>query len=237
MSFLSSELPSAAFLITAAGSGRRMGGGVKKEFRETDGIPVLAAAVKAMVDTGLFSYGLITCTPGLQPRTKRILSPLSHKLESLDRPLLFCDGGAERQESVYLGLSRLAAEIPELYENGIVLIHDGARPWAGKDLIERVFNGCAQHGACAPVVPSIDAMKQLSEDGKITGHLPRKETVAIQTPQGFRFSKILEAHRKASEDNVHYIDDTEIYNRYAGPVTSVSGERRNRKITYSEDLD
>ena len=228
--------PKFAFLITAAGSGTRMGRGIKKEFRIIDDSPVLAVTLKNFLDTGLFSYGLITCLPGTHDEVKALLNGLETQMKTLEIPLLFCDGGPERQHSVHLGLKCLADNCPKLENNGFVLIHDGARPWAGGSLITAVAEGSLKHRACAPITSSVDAMKEINENGIITGHLPRKETVSVQTPQGFAFNEILNAHNRAAADGRHYIDDTEIFSRYEGDVYTVAGNTANRKITYAADL-
>ena len=235
MSSSESDSRKLAFLITAAGNGTRAGG-LKKEFRLIGSRTVLSRTVDAFLDSSAFSYGVITCKPGTHDRVREALSDISDKLESLEKPLLFCDGGAERQESVYLGLQCLAGSLPELTDNGIVLIHDGARPWIEPELIQRIVDVCRKHSACAPVVPSVDAMKEINEQGIITGHHPRKETVSVQTPQGFSFNEILTAHSRAAADGRRYIDDTEIFSRYEGDVYTVEGNTNNRKITYSTDF-
>jgi 2-C-methyl-D-erythritol 4-phosphate cytidylyltransferase len=232
----SSFKPPLTFLVTAAGSGKRMGEGLKKEFRKIGSRSVLETTVSSMIEASVFSYGLITCPLGKIEETKKVLAPLKEKLLNRNIQLLYCSGGAERQESVYLGLKYIAENIPEMLTGGIVLIHDGARPWVSPALIRTVADGSIEHRACAPVTPSIDAMKQVASDGRITAHLPRKETVNIQTPQGFTFSDILKAHEQASCDEHSYIDDTEIFNRYVGDVYTIKGDTANKKITYSEDL-
>lgn len=231
-----SGTPKFAFLITAAGSGTRMGRGIKKEFRIINDSPVLAVTLKNFLDTSLFSCGVITCKSGMHNEVKALLISLEHQMNMLNTPLLFCDGGAERQQSVHLGLKCLADNCPELVNNGFVLIHDGARPWANSSLITAVAEGSLKHRACAPITSSIDAMKEINESGIITGHLPRKETVSVQTPQGFAFNEILNAHERAASDSRFYIDDTEIFSRYEGDVYTVAGSMANRKITYEADL-
>ncbi|HAK45796.1 MAG TPA: 2-C-methyl-D-erythritol 4-phosphate cytidylyltransferase [Spirochaeta sp.] len=226
-----------AFLITAAGSGTRMGGGMKKEFRNLNGRPILAETLGNFIKTGLFSYGVITCIPGSEDEVRERLTASAVKLDSLSSPLLFCSGGNERQDSVLFGLNFLSDNCPELLDEGIVLIHDGARPWASTRLIDQVAQGALKHAACAPVSPSVDAMKEISTDGIITGHLSRRKTVSVQTPQGFAFNEILAAHKRAAADGRHYIDDTEIFSRYEGDVYTVPGSAANKKITYPEDLE
>jgi 2-C-methyl-D-erythritol 4-phosphate cytidylyltransferase len=236
MSLNASGTPKFAFLITAAGSGNRMGKGLKKEFRIIDDSPVLALTLKNFLDTSIFSYGVITCIPGTHNKVKALLTSLEPQLKALNSPLLFCDGGAERQDSVHSGLKCLAENYPDLKEQGFVLIHDGARPWADISLIKAVADGTVRHRACAPITASIDAMKEINDKGIITGHLPRKETVSVQTPQGFAFNEIFNAHNRAAEDGRHYIDDTEIFSRYEGDVYTVAGTAENRKITFVTDL-
>lgn len=232
----SSFKPPLSFLVTAAGSGTRMGSGLKKEFRKIGNRSVLETTVLSMIESSIFSYGLITCPAGKIKETKELLSPLTGKLNDKNIKLAYCHGGEDRQQSVFKGLEFIADNFPKMNDGGIVLIHDGARPWVSPELVRAVAQGCILHGGCAPVSPSIDAMKQISDEGIITAHLPRRQTVSVQTPQGFIFNDILSAHKKAADDGCSYIDDTEIYNRYIGAVYTVEGEPTNKKITYAQDL-
>lgn len=229
------ESPHYAFLITAAGSGRRVGG-EKKEFRKINGRTVLSLTVEAFLDAPGFSFGLVTCKPGTADQVKEALADISEKAAKLQIPLMLCDGGADRQESVYLGLKYFAENAAGFPESGIILIHDGARPWVTPQLITSVAEGAYKHNACAPVVPSIDAMKEINNSGIITAHHPREETVSVQTPQGFVLSEILSAHHRAAADGRHYIDDTEIFSRYEGDVYTVKGSPENKKLTYLTDF-
>ena len=117
-----------------------------------------------------------------------------------------------------------------------VLIHDGARPWVSRETIVNVLSAAVEHGAAAPVVPAVNALKVVDDKGVLKEHLSRESVYGVQTPQGFQFDEILSAHREAAADTVHYIDDTEIYSRYCGEVYAVPGNPENRKITYSHDL-
>jgi 2-C-methyl-D-erythritol 4-phosphate cytidylyltransferase len=86
-------------------------------------------------------------------------------------------------------------------------------------------------------VQAPDALKKIDDGGFISNHLQRNRTMAIQTPQGFLFNEIYEAHTMARSDNVPYIDDTEIYSTYIGKVFTVPGDPVNRKITFPCDLE
>ncbi|MDA3940890.1 MAG: IspD/TarI family cytidylyltransferase [Spirochaetia bacterium] len=216
----------AAVIITAAGSSQRMETGTKKEFLTLNNQPVLLLSLKPFVNSNLFSNYVIVL-PELEIKTgQNILSSLDDKLK-----FIYASGGATRQESVYNGLLALESEAPD-----IVLIHDGARPWISKYIIKEVHRESILKGAAIPVVASVNAMKFIDSSGKIITNLKREFTVAAQTPQGFNYTKILNSHTKAQKDNSTYIDDAEIYSKYAGDVSTVPGDTANRKITYLSDI-
>jgi 2-C-methyl-D-erythritol 4-phosphate cytidylyltransferase len=216
----------AAVIITAAGSSQRMETGTKKEFLTLNNQPVLLLSLKPFVNSNLFSNYVIVL-PELEIKTgQNILSSLDDKLK-----FIYASGGATRQESVYNGLLALESEAPD-----IVLIHDGARPWISKYIIKEVHRESILKGAAIPVVASVNAMKFIDSSGNIITNRKREFTVAAQTPQGFNYTKILNSHTKAQKDNSTYIDDAEIYSKYAGDVSTVPGDTANRKITYLSDI-
>jgi len=219
-----------AVLITAAGSSTRMGNSIKKEYLPLGNTTVLEKSLRTFESTGLFTWFVITIPPGGEGKARQVLAPwLQDPVH--EKHTLFVEGANNRQGSVRKGLLALEPHAPEL-----VLIHDGARPWVSARTILRVFEGTHRCGACAPVIPLVDSLKRLLPDGTIAEHVDRSAFVGIQTPQGFRFSEILEAHLRAASDGREYLDDTEIYHRYIGKVETVEGERGNRKITYWEDM-
>lgn len=173
---------------------------------------------------------IITIPKGDQRKVEELLDFLSPDLKSSLQKIKLVEGGSTRQASVLRGLETFDPHAE------IVLIHDGARPWIGGGTIIDVMQSAATYGACIPVVPSVDAMKQITSDGVISAHLGRAETVCAQTPQGFRYDDILQAHHRAASDGTYYIDDSEIYSRYIGEVHTVDGERENRKITFLSDF-
>lgn len=266
---------SVAAIICAAGSSNRMGG-AKKEylpFPEND-IPskkspakkqlsVLGAAVKAFASCpGI--YPIVIVLPEREKRADRArfsgvileelrlidpyCNPASSGSEEQGR-ILFVSGGPTRRASVHNALSFLAQ-----YSPSYVLIHDGARPWIKKPLIQKIINAAKQYGAVIPALPLTETPKELSGplvsggrpllDGPgnyIKRHLKRAELCTAQTPQGFKFSGILAAHEKAArkekrEPAFEYTDDAEVWAEFIGKVAVISGDAANRKITYPEDL-
>ena len=94
-----------------------------------------------------------------------------------------------------------------------------------------------EFGASVPGLTPTDTQKQIDEDGLITNHLQRASLVAVQTPQCFDFQMLLEAHKKAHQEEKEYTDDTEIWGKYCGKVKVITGESKNIKITYPKDLE
>ena len=231
----------AVALITAAGSSSRLGPGLgKKEYLALGRRRVLSTACAAFSGSGLFSKIYITVPPGDEDLVRNILLEDGLPAEAVrgDR-IIPVPGGETRQKSVRAGLEAAAEQAGDGRDEhfDVVLIHDGARPWVSAALIAAVLEGTRLHGGCAPVISPSDAVKSVDEGGFITSHAGRGTTRGVQTPQGFTFRRILEAHRKAASDGAAYIDDTEIFQKYAGPVYTVPGDPRNRKITYPHDLD
>ena len=122
----------------------------------------------------------------------------------------------------------------------LILIHDGARPFITERVILNVVEAAAEYGASVPGITPIDTQKEIDENGFIVRHLIRKNLCAVQTPQGFNFSRLCEAHEKAgklAEETGHeFTDDTEIWGEYCGTVKTVPGDVNNIKITYPSDL-
>jgi 2-C-methyl-D-erythritol 4-phosphate cytidylyltransferase/2-C-methyl-D-erythritol 2,4-cyclodiphosphate synthase len=207
-----------------------MGGGIKKEYLCVYGKPLLLYALEAFEKSAVVSLYVITVPPGGEEEARVVLAPWFEE-PSRAQATFFAAGGDTRQKSVYLGLLAL-----ERLNPAFVLIHDGARPWVRPDLIRAVLDGVKAHGACLPLAPAVDALKQINAGGFLQAHLERGSVRGAQTPQGFVYARILEAHRRAADEGRAFLDDTEIYAAYAGPVFSVPGDERNKKITYPSDL-
>lgn len=215
----------AAAIITAAGSGKRMGLETNKVLLPLQSRTVIETAVLPFTDLKKFQKIIITHSP---EDTKALKSLFKDSRV----PVELVSGGSTRQKSVYNGLKALKKDNP-----ATVLIHDAARPWISEELVLSVLNKAESDGSASPVIPSVNAMKTVDTNGKIEKHLKREQTFSAQTPQGFCFSKILTAHEKADADGYSAIDDTELWDRYEGRVSTVPGDISNIKITYRKDLE
>ena len=212
-----------AVLVVAAGRGTRVGG-LPKQYRPVGGIPVLRRAIDGFL--GYPGVGRVltvihrddsSAYDAVAPQDSRLLAPVP--------------GGATRQESVLFGLADLAREAPEY-----VLIHDAARPWTSTSLVRRVIDGLADADAVLPGVPVTDSLRQVDEADRMTGSVARDGLVAAQTPQGFRFDRILEAHRRAAASGQTFTDDVAVAAWAGMAVRVVAGDPANLKLTTAEDF-
>lgn len=234
-----------ALVLTAAGSSSRMGEAGKKEYltvSENPGcrISVLSSALHAFLETRLFSIVIITIPEGDEQNARAVLAEdtrIAPLLSETHCRLAFTEGGATRQDSVRRGLESIAiGASADKRTPTTVMIHDAARPWITAELVQTVLSAVLYRGAAVPAIPAIDTQKETDGLGRIVRHLDRSHVMAVQTPQGFRFTELLDAHRKAASDGRTYTDDTEIWARYAGDVYVCPGDRANRKVTFREDL-
>ena len=243
---------SIAAIICAAGYSSRMGGKKKEYLPLTIGnlpgekpITVLGAAVSAFASSPRIGPIVITVPAADLTASGSVTSgaaeaSLSQELRSR---VLFVQGGPTRRASVHNALLLLEGHHPSH-----VLIHDGARPWIKRNLIEKVIEAVIKYKAVIPALPLVETPKELSANTPnspdvkfIERHLRRIDLYTAQTPQAFQFPEILSAHEKAreKEEREHYefTDDAEIWGEFEGRVAVISGDLENRKITFPEDLN
>jgi 2-C-methyl-D-erythritol 4-phosphate cytidylyltransferase len=216
----SADAPRAAAVIVAGGSGRRMGGAVRKQYQEVGGAPVLLRAVMPFVDHPGIGCVVVVLPPEDLDAPPSWLAGL---------PVVLVAGGAERGDSVWNGLLATPDDAPA------VLVHDGARPFVTAAMISRVLDACAEGGAIAAVQVT-DTVKEVGSDGIIRGTPDRERLWRAQTPQGFPRAALLRAYERARADGVAATDDAAIFERYEGPVRVVAGSERNIKVTRPTDL-
>jgi 2-C-methyl-D-erythritol 4-phosphate cytidylyltransferase len=140
-------------------------------------------------------------------------------------------GGKERQQSVYEGLIAL-----EKNDRQIVLIHDAVRPFIDSELIHDIIKNTRKYGTAIPAVHAKDTIKY-SPDGKFFSNtLARKNFWMIQTPQGFKYQMIINAHKKAIKSHFLGSDDSSLVERLGIKPKIVPGNEWNLKITTPQDL-
>ena len=137
-------------------------------------------------------------------------------------------GGADRSHSVYNALKAATSDI--------VLIHDGARPYVTREVIEGCIHSVKTQGSGICAVECRDTVAVV-KNGKIV-QVPARDTLRqIQTPQGFFRENITYAYERAFEqETVAYTDDSSVFAQFCGAPCVCAGARDNIKLTYAEDF-
>lgn len=210
---------SIAAIVVAAGSGERARGisDTPKQYRLLAGKPVLVHAIEAMgtadVIVPVISSGHAAHYAALG---------LSHV------PVF---GGSRRQDSVRAGLQALAPRNPDF-----VLIHDAARPLTPPAVVQSVIAALDGADGALPAVPVSDTIKRSRDGRTIEATEDRRTLYAAQTPQGFRFARILSAHLRAAGQPREFTDDAAVAEWAGMNVVLTPGDSRNIKLTLPEDF-
>jgi len=215
-------------IIAAAGSGKRMGSGISKQYIEIEGGMVLERSLKAFCSHPFVDeVWLAVKKEDLEfCKARWLFAPGFEKLRGI------MEGGAERQDTVALALKHLS----EAASPDVVLIHDGARPFVTSEEIRRLTEAAIDSGAAVLAVPVKDTIKRA--EGDFFVETPdRKNLYAVQTPQGFAFDLLCRAYKKAEADGFYGTDDAQLVERLGEKVRCVMGEYSNKKITTPEDLE
>ena len=213
-------MPRCVALVVASGRGERFGGDRPKQYLPLAGKPVLRHCLERLCA----HRGIEAVRTVIHPDDAGLYVAAAAGLTVLD-PV---PGGATRQDSVRLGLESLAEHSPEL-----VLIHDGVRPLLAPTVIDRVLQGLRAHPAAAPALPVTDTLKR-GIDGMVAGTVDRTGLCRAQTPQGFAYQMILQAHRRFA--GAAMTDDAALAEAYGLAVALVPGDEDNVKITEPSDL-
>lgn len=213
--------PACIALIVAGGSGQRFGAERPKQYLDLAGKPVLRRTVEAFLSHPQVTGVRVVIDPAWRDAHDAAVSGLG-----LPDPVA---GGASRQDSVRNGLEALAADgAPDL-----VLIHDAARPLIDEATIGAVIAALGDKPGAIAAVPVADTLKR-DKDGNIGATVDRDGLWRAQTPQGFRFPAILEAHRAAA--GLSLTDDAAVAERAGLAVALVPSKEDNFKVTTPDDL-
>ena len=211
-----------AAVVVAAGIGARAESDIPKQYQLIGPEAVLAYALRPFLDHP--RIGAVQVVIGAGQEHLYADAVLPHG--KLRPPVA---GGATRQASVAKGLAALAAAPPER-----VLIHDAARPFVSASLIERVVAALDADHAVVPVLPVASTLKRIA-DGRVSETVSRDGLAAAETPQGFAYAAIRDAHAKAAAAGMTFTDDAAVAEWAGIAVAAVAGDPANVKLTTAED--
>lgn len=209
-------------IIVAGGSGTRFGSEVPKQFLPLGGKAVLMHTIEKFDKAGAV---IVVVLPAEHQQMwidlcKESNFPVTHTVAT---------GGKTRFESVKNGI----AAIENLADSDLVAVHDGVRPLASVELINRCYATAQATGTAIPVINPNDSIRQVMEDGT-SRQLLRSSLRAVQTPQTFR-AELLKGAYDVDESPL-FTDDASVVESAGHQVTLVEGEVTNIKITTPLDM-
>ena len=214
-------------IVLAAGQGKRMGTKIQKQFLEIQGKPILYYSLYAFQKSNFIDEIILVTSEGMENYCKEQIVDFY----GFSKVTKIIRGGAERYHSVWHGLQ-------EIEHDGIVYIHDGARPFVNEAILGRAYDAACEYKAAVVGMPVKDTIKIADENG-FASETPNRSLVwAVQTPQVFEVALIKEAYGKLMEkDELPVTDDAMVAEQMLGTkVKLVEGSYENIKITTPEDL-
>lgn len=207
-------------IIVASGRGQRFGSEIPKQYAWLCGEHLLRHTMRRFVDHPDVTGVRVV----IHPDDRSFYEEAAAGLDLMP-PVT---GGETRQDSGRLGLESLVEGPPDK-----VLIHDGARPLTDGDMIGRVIRALDRHEGAVPALPVADTLKRV--EGDLVGEtVDRRALYRAQTPQGFVFDGILEAHRRFEGHAM--TDDASVAEAAGLSVAVVEGDEGNIKVTAREDI-
>lgn len=197
-----------------------MGFAMPKQFTELSGLPLIMHAVKAFYDHSPDIIITLVLPEDGMDEWERIIKRYPLKVD-----YRICAGGKTRFDSVKQGLEMVDGE-------GLVAIHDAARPLVSVSLIGRCFHAALEKGNAVPVVGLADSVREIMEDGSRPSD--RERFRLVQTPQVFDVAVIRKAYEQAY--CASFTDDATVAEAFGVKINLVEGEKRNIKITTPDDL-
>lgn len=218
-------MPKATAIIAAGGAGLRMGSSLPKQFGLLAGIPILIHTIRAFLRVAAIGRIVVVAPAPHLERTRELLARFACA------PLCTVTaGGRLRQDSVRLGLAAVEPGSP------LVAVHDGARPLARPEEIERCLAAAAEHGAAILALPVQDTLKDVGPEGTILRTVDRQGLWQAQTPQAFRTELLCRAFAVAEKDGFVGTDEASLLEHAGIPVRVVEGAASNLKVTRPGDL-
>lgn len=237
-------------VLTAAGAGTRLGSDLPKALVPIRGVPMVRLAAQGLLAGGV--RGIVVTAP------KDHRDEFAHALAGVGCDLSpacvlrIVSGGATRQASVHAGMNALAQVAfdlgTQLGEDSLVLVHDAARALTPPAVIRRVITALEQGStAVIPALPVVDTLKTIDREsadehllGAVSSTMDRSTLVAVQTPQGFTWKVLKEAHERGKnllhDEALAATDDAGLVEHMGGRVDIVAGSEEALKVTTPWDL-
>lgn len=213
-------------IITAAGSGIRMGADTKKQYLVLEGIPILIRTLERFFLSDVIHRVIVTAP---EDDVEYVMGLIQEYFDNVPKPWIVIPGGAERQDSVFAALQACPSD------TDYVFIHDAVRPFVTSELLSDLAAIATEDGAAVPVARIKHTVKSISGD-YIETTVPRDRLVQVFTPQVFRFGIIKAAYEKAYAEGFLSTDDSALVEFCGKKVRYLFSSDLNIKITDPTDL-
>lgn len=210
-------------IIVAAGSGKRAGSAIPKQFVEINGKPLLGHTIKKFEACGAVDRIVLVVAEDEIGNCREIVEKYGFGKVGEIVP-----GGATRADSVVNGLAAVDGRA------GIVAVHDGARPFVTPEEIAATIEKAAETGAACLVAAVTDTIKEVG-NGRIQGTIDRNTLRRALTPQAFRYEILSAAYEQAGTGE-YVTDECFVVEKAGHEIALVEGSARNIKITNPEDI-
>ena len=217
-----------AAVIFAGGTGSRMNSRSRpKQFLELHGKPILVYTLEAFEKHPEIDAVILAVLEDWIPYCRELIGKYG-----LKKVCAVVPGGETALASQRRGLAR-AAELFAL--DSVVLIHDGVRPLVAQETISRNIACVKAHGNAITVTPAIETITLKRGKGEVGRIIDRSKALMARAPQSFVLRDILDAHRRAEEENREFIDSASLMQHYGHRLHTVEGTPENIKITTPAD--
>ena len=213
-------------IITAAGSGSRMGGNVRKQWLKLGGIPIIIHTLQRFFTSEYIDNIIITAPEDEQDYCQNMVREY---FEDVEKPWLVVPGGFERQDSVFSALQNCPPQTE------YVFIHDAVRPFITEELLGELFEMVKKSKAAVPVARLKNTIKSIEQD-HILETIPRHKLVQAFTPQVFSYRLIMAAYERAYQEGFISTDDSSLVEYHGAKVSYKFCSDLNIKITDEVDL-
>ena len=210
-------------IILAAGNGTRLSNNIKKQFIKIHDKQLFLFSFDSFCSSNIDKILIVS--------SKEDINYVRSLVSSNEKFLDVIAGGETRQQSVKNALDYLKGI---LADDDVILIHDAARPLIKFPLINEVINKTIEYDCCSLILPIKDTIISLSNNN-YESTLERDKLASVQTPQGFKFKIIYEAHQKAIHSSA--TDDAQLVKSLGFNIHLIKGDEQNFKITTNEDLN
>jgi len=213
-------------IIPASGTGSRFGLKTPKQFYRIDSKEILIHTLNRFNPNKRVKSIFVSTG---KEYVKKIPSLVKkHRISKVSN---VCVGGKHRQDSVYNALKEIDCK-----PGDIIIVHDAVRPFVSDKLINRLMDESGKYDCVVPGLPLTNTVKRTNKSGIVINTVPRENLWSIQTPQFFKYEKLIKAFEIAKKKNITGTDEAALM-EYAGfRVKVIEGESSNVKITTRKDV-